>query len=189
MPMFQWNHHFSSRPEVIWPLVSDMQRMEEAVGMPAVEFSSVPTATGETRLHGETRQLGMRLKWHEKPFEWVAPHYYRIERVYPKGPLKSAVSTVTLAATANGTQLLQTMQVEGRNVFGNLLTWIVVGWDMRRQFLAAYRRIDEQLAMAKEIITIAARPARSPVHRARLKLLARRLASTVDPDLAQLIIA
>src|SRR5262245_18262495 len=94
--VFHWKWELKAPRTALWPLVSDTQRVNEALGLTA--WHLVPSrAGGQTRL-GTTRRLGMKLVWTEHPFEWVVGREFGVQRVYETGPIKELVSKVRLGA-------------------------------------------------------------------------------------------
>ncbi|MGH2370899.1 MAG: DUF5939 domain-containing protein, partial [Chloroflexota bacterium] len=102
--------------EQLWPLVADTQRLNHAIGLPVMRFTTQPLPTGGSRVIGEhpigaaalalLGQLvpeaprwatGDRLlrrlprfpvvRWIEHPFEWEAPRRYTVLRDYYWSPL------------------------------------------------------------------------------------------------------
>jgi class 3 adenylate cyclase len=185
MTDFCWQFRFDASANRVWPHVSDMQRVEKAIGAPDVDFDNTAEPRGGSVLHGRARQLGMELEWSERPFEWVAEKRYCIERIYTKGPLLNAISVVELHSEGETTLVVQTMTIIGRNLFWDFVARFVVGFQMRRAFLAAYQGVaDHLLSDLEPAFPLTKAPA---VNRSRLKTLTRRLASTADPDMCQLL--
>src|ERR1043166_8981949 len=72
-------------PDRLWPLVSDTDRINQAVGLPAVAYRQVEDAQGIRRLIGANRLYGIPLEWEEKPYEWIRPVWHEVERIFPRG--------------------------------------------------------------------------------------------------------
>lgn len=137
---------FQSSPAELWPLVSDTERINQAIGLAAVEGG--PTSGGSgVILQGRSRQVGIPLSWDEHPFEWVYPSRLSVQRDYREGPLRSMRSTVELFPQegGRGTRLVHTIELEPRGLLGRALASVEVGVRMRRGLDRVYRRIDALL--------------------------------------------
>lgn len=63
----------------LWPLLSNTQRLNPAVGFPPILFQPL---TGQLGQRASTRFLGLPFVWKEMPFEWVEQHEFRVERIF-----------------------------------------------------------------------------------------------------------
>lgn len=108
---FEARGRFAVRPDQLWPLVSDTQRLNRALGLPPMKFRTEPLATGGSRVIGEyalgpaalsllgqllpvdpARLMDERLlrrlpqvplaRWSEHPFEWQETRRYEVVRDY-----------------------------------------------------------------------------------------------------------
>src|SRR5215475_7407701 len=86
--------------ERVWPLISDTDRLNRLVGLPAseqVEFDQNLTRT----IHGH--YLGVPVTWYEYPFEWVFEQWYEVERAFiPPIPFKTLTTRADLTALPDG---------------------------------------------------------------------------------------
>src|SRR5262245_43710239 len=80
--------------ERVWPLISDTDRVNRLVGLPAseqVEFDQNLMRT----IHGH--YLGLPATWYEYPFEWVFEQWYESERRFTAPlPFKTLITRVDL---------------------------------------------------------------------------------------------
>jgi adenylate cyclase len=111
---FEARGRFAVPPERLWPLVSDTQRLNRALGLPPMRFTVQPLPTGGSRVVGEhalgdtvvallrtlfpdgprwrggerlARRLSLAVvRWIEHPFEWEAPRRYAVLREYSWSP-------------------------------------------------------------------------------------------------------
>ncbi|MBV9356790.1 MAG: hypothetical protein JO023_14850, partial [Chloroflexi bacterium] len=68
-------------PDQLWPLVSDTNRMDRAVGMPPVALALAARPDGGERKLGQYRLVGRPvLRWVEYPFEWERPRRFSVVR-------------------------------------------------------------------------------------------------------------
>jgi hypothetical protein len=81
-----WN--LDSEPAGLWPLVSDTERLNEAIGFPAVDYRIEKDPQIGVRKFGSFVLRGIRIAWEEHPFEWIEGHRMgicRIERSHNGG--------------------------------------------------------------------------------------------------------
>lgn len=116
-------------PERVWPIVSDTDAFNEAIGLPPWTFVETPDELGGSVRVGSSRLLGKTIEWIENPFDWVVGQGFRSRRDYRSGPVRSSVAELRLAPAADGrTHLLYTLDAEPRGT----LWKIVVRAELRR---------------------------------------------------------
>lgn len=122
MPLhFKWEWDLSSPPQALWPLVSDTNRFNRDAGLPAVEdagYKKNPSAPSPARRVIKARAAGMTLEWEEKPFEWIAPFEFGVERFFKNGPLEKVKVKVRLQPKSGGTRILYESWVTPKNLLG-----------------------------------------------------------------------
>jgi class 3 adenylate cyclase len=89
----------------LWPLLSATDSLNREWGLPAVEYSATPAARGGADVHAKAKMMGMNLNWEEKPYEWVEPALWRVERVYSSGPMKRGIYELQLEEIPAGTRV------------------------------------------------------------------------------------
>jgi serine/threonine protein kinase len=138
-----WEWDLASSPEQIWPLASNTERINCAVGVPAVEYSTERDAFGAIRKVGKFRMGWAELEWEEYPFEWVEGRRLGVLREFRKGPFQWFVSIVELVPRSpSGTRLRHTVRIAPRGFLGRLLARIEVNLKGRRALDRIYNRID-----------------------------------------------
>jgi len=192
---FDWTWDLEAPPELLWPYVCNTDRLNRAVGIPAVEFSAEPAEppgpglrTGVRRF-GRFRKAGFTNAWQEHPFEWVEGRRLGVLREYSQGVFKWLASMTELTPRAGGgTTLAHRVRIEPRNWIGNLVAAVEIGLRGRRQVEQVYRRIDA--FVTGRLVGGAADPFEVPpplsaARRRRLEgLLERLVACGVEPAVA-----
>ena len=142
---FEWE--LKSPPRRLWPLVSDTERLNRAIGLPAVAFTREPDPeTGRVRVRGQASQGGILAEWREHPYEWVEPRRMGVLRSYKRGPFRWMTSAVELEPLpGGGTRLTHRLRIEPRGTLMRMAARLKVGRDSRRSLERVYRRIDEAL--------------------------------------------
>lgn len=144
---FDWTWELESSPAQLWPHVSDTERLNRAVGLPGVQFTSQVDTRRGVRRYGRFRKAGLINAWQEHPFEWIEGRRMGVLREYHQGVFKWLVSIVELAPRAGGgTTLTHRVRLEPRGLFGQIVAAIEVGIKGRRSVERVYHRIDAALA-------------------------------------------
>ncbi len=138
-----WEWDLKASPEQLWPLASNTERINCAVGLPAVEYTTERDAHGAARKFGTFRLGWAVMKWEEHPFEWVEGRRLGVLREFRKGPFHWFLSIVELQPRPDGgTRLKHTVRVAPRGVMGRLLAHIEINVKGRRALDRIYNRMD-----------------------------------------------
>jgi hypothetical protein len=93
----------ASSPLEIWPLLTDTNRLIQAMGMPPMAFEPAALSQpGPVRFIGLASIFGIPHRFQEFPFEWTYGKVFRSYRVAENGPLRSVLLTYRLEATGSG---------------------------------------------------------------------------------------
>jgi serine/threonine protein kinase/class 3 adenylate cyclase len=140
---YDWTWALEASPARLWPYVSDTDRLNRAVGLPAVQFSTRDEAGRGVRRLGKFKKAGVTAVWQEHPFEWIEARRMGVLREYQQGPFKWMVSTVELEPrTGGGTLLTHHVRIEPSGLLGRTVAAVEVGVKGRRAVDRVYRRID-----------------------------------------------
>ena len=135
-----------SEPSLLWPLVSNTERLNEAIGLPPVDYRTENDPQLGIRKFGTFTLSGVKVSWEEHPFEWIEGQRMGILREFDSGPFKWFMSIVTLEQrTGGGTVLSHQVRIERRNVLGRVLVTVEADWKGFRNLTRVYRRIDESI--------------------------------------------
>ncbi|MBI2150404.1 MAG: SRPBCC family protein [Acidobacteria bacterium] len=170
---FVWKIPVDAPPEKLWRYIADTNRLNQYAGLPEFTFRYIPESDGGSRQVGETRYMGLTLRWDEHPFEWIEGQYYEIVRAYHNGPIKNFHTAVWLRPDNGGSLVEQTITCEPRWPFAIPAIYWEIGVSSRRRFQAAYRKIEKFLQGDSEtpfvpVPRIAIPPGRLDVIRQRL---------------------
>ena len=142
---FVWE--LRNSPDKLWPHVSNTERLNRAIGLPAVEYTTTANEQGGSHRFGRFRKLGMAIGWQEHPFEWIEGRRMGVLREYHEGPLKWFTSVVELTPrSGGGTTLTHRIQLVPSNFIGRAAAKIEVGVKSRRSLEQVYQRIDAALS-------------------------------------------
>ncbi|GAA5505208.1 serine/threonine-protein kinase PknD [Novipirellula caenicola] len=181
-----------SDPDELWPYVSNTERLNRAIGLPAVTYRTEYDEQRGIRKFGSFRISGVQVAWEEHPFEWIEANRMGILREFQSGPFVWFMSIVTMEPIAGGgTKLSHEIRVQPRNLLGRVMTTVEADWKAFRNLNRVYLRIDKSIQSRKQGPKID--PFESPhsistADAERLqKRLDRLIDSGIDADLANAI--
>jgi serine/threonine protein kinase/class 3 adenylate cyclase len=138
---FTWE--LEAAPAELWPHVSNTERLNRAIGLSAVEFTTQPFKSGGSERFGKIQKLGMTMAWQEHPFEWVEGRRMGVLREFSQGPFRWFISIVELnPRRGGGTTLVHRIRVEPRGILGRTAAAVEIGTRGKRALERVYRRID-----------------------------------------------
>ena len=144
---FEWRWDLESSPRAHWPLVSNTERFNRAIGLSGVRFDDEPDPDGGSNRTGRLRRAGMEFAWREHPFEWIEGRRMGVVREFERGPFEWFVSVVELSPSAGGgTRLTHRVQVKPRGLVGRAIAAVEIGTKGRKAIDRVYRRVDATLA-------------------------------------------
>jgi class 3 adenylate cyclase len=119
----------ASSPLEIWPLLTDTNRLNQAMGTPSMTFDPAgPSHPGPVRLIGVASIFGVSHRFEEFPFEWTFGKVFRSYRVAENGPLRSVMLVCRLesigAGDAGGTRVSFVLTVEARTGIFQPAAWL-----------------------------------------------------------------
>jgi len=140
----------NSPREHLWPYVSNTERLNRAVGLPAPKYELRHDPDFGPRRFAKARVVGFTMEWEEHPFEWIEGRRMGILREYVRGPFKWFLSVLELLpGPRGGTVLKHTLRAEPRGWLGRIAGPIELGIKARKSLGRTYRRIDEVLARTR----------------------------------------
>lgn len=142
---FEWD--LVSTPAELWPYVSNTERLNRAIGLPPIRYTTTMNQDDCVETFANVRIAGMAMRWREHVFEWIEERRMGILREFESGPLKWFTSVVEFVPTVEGrTRLIHSLQAEGNGVFGRAFVKLKFGFQSRRSLSRVYERIDGVLA-------------------------------------------
>ena len=154
---FAWD--LTASPADLWPHVSNTERLNQAIGLPAVTWKTWHD-DGRQRRRGSIRKLGLEAAWEEHPFEWLEGRRFGVLRECVSGPFRWLLSTVELTPRAGGgTTLTHRLRAEPAGLIGRAFAAVELGVKTRRNLERVYRRIDAALRSQSRLADPFAEPA------------------------------
>jgi adenylate cyclase len=174
--------------ERLWPLLSDTDRVNRMIGLPAFERAE-PNEDLTQIIHGHF--LGVPVSWREYPFEWVFEQEFSVERAFaPPVPVERLVTRTRLTPLEDGRTRAEVYVGLAPRLgpVGALGGRLVVGQKMLRDLRGAYRTLGALAAAAGAVAPPPLRPAQ--VNQGRLAAGAERLRQFgISPRLAERLAA
>jgi len=141
---FSWDLESSSTQ--LWPYVSNTERLNRAIGLPAVTYRTENDPKIGLRKFGSFKLSGVSVSWEEHPFEWIEGSRMGILREFDAGPFKWFMSIVELKQKPDGgTRLEHQIRIEPRNWVGRVMTTIEADWRGGKNLDRVYKRIDQTI--------------------------------------------
>ena len=123
-------------PAELWPLVSDLSRLNRALGNPEMKF-----VERDGQRWGSGRYGGLAHEWHEVAWDWVAGQWFTFDRIYRRGGMIALHAIHRLVPGGAGTRL--------HVYFGAIPRWRLLAPAVRASFASmgrAYHRVLPRLA-------------------------------------------
>lgn len=133
--------------DFVWALVSDTNRVDRAVGLAAGTYSFAlidPNDPNSRERVAEAKELGLRIRWVEPPYEWIEGRSVRGWRKFIEGPVTRGSFQVTLTAKGDKTEVSTRMSASATNPIGKV-AMIVKNPGIKRASEAFLASIDRTL--------------------------------------------
>jgi eukaryotic-like serine/threonine-protein kinase len=144
---FDWRWDLDSSPRALWPVVSNTERFNRAIGLSSVRFEDEAEPDGGSKKTGRLRKAGVEFTWREHPFEWIEGRRMGVVREFERGPFEWFVSVVELSPkSGGGTSLTHQVKIKPRGILGRTIAVVDVGTRGRKSIDRVYRRIDATLS-------------------------------------------
>lgn len=173
-----------SSVERLWPLLSDTDRTNRLLGLPAFE-QIAPDENLSRSVRG--RLKGIPVQWHEYPFEWVFEQWFRSVRVFdPPVPVAELHTLTTLQALPDGrAQVEVRLTIRARNPLGSLGGRVFFGKIILDRMERLYRFFDTAAQRSQDLPPPLSAPS---VSGERMALALRQLGQfPVRPELRALL--
>jgi class 3 adenylate cyclase len=149
---FLEEHQIPFPPHLVWPLLSDTDRLNRALGLPPVKYHTDTDEDGSPVLVGQFTYRGIPMKWREYPFHWVKHESFTVRRVFLTGPVNEVLGTISLhpetaGASANAnTRIRVDVRITPHNFVGTVVAKLFMGPEAMRGWRRHCDRIRKVLA-------------------------------------------
>ncbi len=148
LTLFEHSFHcdLKSSPEQLWPYVSHTDRVNHALGLSSVTYTTRRHPEKGVERFAEARVAGQKLAWQEHPYEWIEGKRLSVLREFSTGPFLWFMNIVELQPiSGGGTRLTQTLKAVPRNFAGRMLCRLELARRTPRAFQKVYQQVDEFL--------------------------------------------
>ena len=143
---FQFSSDLNSSPGQLWPFISNTDRVNHALGLPTVSYTTRTDPVRGVERFAESRIAGQKIVWQEHPYEWIEGRRLSVLREFSTGPFLWFMNIIEMQSiSGGGTRVNQTLKVVPRNWFGGLLAKLTLGRNTPKSFRRVYRQIDDWL--------------------------------------------
>jgi eukaryotic-like serine/threonine-protein kinase len=140
---FEFRWELESSPRQLWPLVTNTDRLDRAIGFAPVTYTTRYEPGRGVRTFAEGSKAGMVEVGEEHPYEWIEPRRMGVLREYSQGPFRWMVSVVELTPRpGGGTTLFHRLRLEPSSWKIRVGSRWGVGVSLRKSLERVYRRID-----------------------------------------------
>ncbi|MBI3414881.1 MAG: adenylate/guanylate cyclase domain-containing protein [Verrucomicrobia bacterium] len=130
----------------IWPVLSQTDWINRSLGLPPVTYEFKPAPAGGSEVMARARMFGTELRWREHPFEWLENEFYRVQRVFERGPFREAKLGVEFRSDGgNGAIVRVCSDFSPRNAVFAWLTRYVIGPQSLRGFASILAHVTAHL--------------------------------------------
>ncbi|MCD0458260.1 protein kinase domain-containing protein [Roseiconus lacunae] len=150
--VFEVKCQLRSPAQILWPYLSNTERVNHALGLPAVDYSVWKDADAALKKLATVKFLGIRFTWIEHLFEWSEPRRFSVFREFTVGPFRWVNSTVELLSNGDGTTVIHRFEVAPHGFVGQGLARFQIGRVARRQLRRLYDRIDQVISRRPDLV-------------------------------------
>ncbi|MEY4567961.1 MAG: hypothetical protein RLY14_2931, partial [Planctomycetota bacterium] len=188
---FEHSWELTCSPHQLWPYVSNTDRVNHAMGLPAVTYSIRQDPIYGTQRFATAKVSGLLIRWQEHPYEWIEGRRFSVLREFTHGPFRWFVNIVELSPSmGGGTLLTQKLIVLPRNWVGKQLAKLQLGKKSQISFGRTYKQIDQYIANEEQknagfdpfIGRTDLRPSQRDKLRSRIEQLKRRNVNPIVVD-------
>ena len=188
---FSFQCDLTASPARLWPYVSHTDRVNHAVGLPTVTYTTRTDPQRGVERFAEVKVFGQKMVWQEHPYEWIEGRRLSVLREFSRGPFLWFMNIIELLpASGGGTRLTQTFKAVPRNWIGGILAKLELGRRSPKSFSRIYNQIDgfllKQAGSTASGDAFGAGIAMTPAGKSRLHNRLERLSDKhIDPEVIE----
>jgi serine/threonine protein kinase len=147
---FEHSWQLQSSPHQLWPYLSNTDRVNHAMGLSSVTYTTRQDPVHGVQRFAETKVSGLMIRWQEHPYEWIEGKRFSVLREFTHGPFRWFVNVVELTATPGaGTLVTQRLIVTPRSWIGKQLAKLQLGKKAKENFGRTYKQIDSFISQSE----------------------------------------
>ena len=143
---YQWEWELQSSPEALWTFFADTNRLNQDTGLfPVEEINETGNSLGNA--HRQLKYIlpvPITVTFTERPFEWVYPYQYGVERHFHQLPIETFRVLAKFERLPNGgTHLIYDVWIQPKNILGSIGVDVVIGKIAKARFSKAIAAYDQ----------------------------------------------
>jgi class 3 adenylate cyclase len=178
--LIESQHDIPFSPEEVWPILSNTDWLNRAIGLPPVSYEYAKRPEGGSHVTASARVLGREWRWREIPFEWCMPEYYRVRRIFETGMLKESLLGLDFIRTATGTRIISRGKFLARNRVSRFLIRRLLGPKTSNDMAKAIAHAESYLK-GRAKVSLPKLPVQ-PVNKPALEAALKKLRATGQPE-------
>jgi len=188
---FRFSCDLGASPAQLWPYVSHTDRVNHAVGLSTVTYTTRTDPQRGVERFAEVKVLGQKMVWQEHPYEWIEGRRLSVLREFSRGPFLWFMNIIELLpSSGGGTRLTQTFKAVPRSWVGRMLARLELGRRSPKSFSRIYNQIDgfllKQAGSPASGDAFGAGIAMTPAGKSRLRDRLERLSDKhIDPEVIE----
>lgn len=147
--------YFDLPTEILWKFLADTDQLNKNIGLPDVSFIPLSDPSRKGYYNAVIKFLGIKIKYEEHPFDFIAGDYYEVERGFKSGPFRTIRGGVKLFPENRGTRLNVYTIATPRNWIGYFLAHTALKKKATRDIVAFVRHLEKQFLQKRDINSIA----------------------------------
>jgi class 3 adenylate cyclase len=147
--------YFNLPAEILWKYLADTDQLNRNIGLPDVSFVPLSEPVRKGYYNAVIRFLGIKIRYEEYPFDFIAGDYYEVKRGFKSGPFKTIEGGVKLLPESRGTRLNVYTIVTPRNLIGYILAHTALKKKATRDIVAFIRHLEQQFLLNRDINSLA----------------------------------
>lgn len=109
--LFTWSIQLASKPDQLWPFISDTNQVFRLLGAPSVKRTQLSRSAPKGFIEVTNTHLSSYSLWEQEPYFWEKPFRFGTTRHYKMGILKKMRYQVDLLKNKEGTLLTARIQL------------------------------------------------------------------------------
>lgn len=146
--------YFNLPTEILWKYLADTDQLNKNIGLPDVSFVPLSEPVRKGYYNAVIKILGLKIRYEEYPFDFIAGDYYEVKRGFESGPLKTIEGGVKLSPEDTGTRLTVYTTVTPRNWIGHILARTALKKKATADIVAFIRHLEQQFLLKRDTSSI-----------------------------------
>ncbi len=186
---FSWDWQLQSKPQEIWPFITDTNRLFKDVNQPSVQQAQLSQSVDPEFIQLSYNGINRYEVWEEEPYEWEYPYRFGVKRHYQSGPYKDLRIQVDLYPNEKGSRLQIRFWLDPRSSILSFLATLKLKTLLKGRIRKNIRNYDKQASRGFKLYRNARTKRLVRGGKKRLKEIRERLSGRqIDVEIAEKVI-